>query len=586
MVMMKTIKLGVVGASGSGMPVAPTDDPPYGGDGEDWRTVLARGTNSAYVVDVAQGNTEASSFYLSVTEADSKTGNATTRQVPLDILTALKAGVPPAALYQTVQQLSEDVQALKSVGGRFLQSFPTKADLDAYTIPSTAQNNDYANVQADESQGGATTRYTLSDVSGTMQFVFNYRITDAIATTTVPGNILSSEADGFMFVELDGTTTLNGYDDLVTADANNATAIAANAEAIEEVKGNYLPLTGGTLTGAIQAPNNSDVYFRGVAFFARGIARSTRSVELINADIAASSLAQNIAYYVSTGNERLGYLQTTSTSTWKQLGPFTVSAATFDAGTYQRLAGAIYYITDDVGTITRIVQALDTSPTGAVEEIWRDIVTFTDSAFAPAVAGQFTLGTAELPWGDVYAANAYISQMRVTIPESGYKDVIYVDDPDALRVAAIRVTNNPDSNVILLGVNHPTESQPPAGIQITRTGEGITTSIAGIATTVAGTLTVNGFLTAPNAFKFRARVNSNALDTATSMKIADFTVNGTGDYTFTIDNSSVGNPGAPNTLMSGERSYTCSIDYTAKTVRYAFKDKDGNPADTNFIVSG
>ena len=77
--------------------------------------------------------------------------------------------------YNEITNLRTDVNALINLGGRFIGvSFATKANLDAYTVPTTVKTGDFTYVIDDEARSGATTRYVRNGTTWDFTFTVEY----------------------------------------------------------------------------------------------------------------------------------------------------------------------------------------------------------------------------------------------------------------------------------------------------------------------------------------------------------------------------------------------------------------------------
>ena len=145
---------------------------------------------------------------------NTKTTSTYTRVIPL--VSDNSVGLMTPEAYGEIGSLRNDVNVLQQQGGRFIGvSFATKADLDAYIIPSTVKIGDFTYVLDDNTHEYATTRYIYDGVSFNFAYVINYDPI-RIATSDVAG-IVKSDAgstDGKIFVELDGTMSVVGWNAL------------------------------------------------------------------------------------------------------------------------------------------------------------------------------------------------------------------------------------------------------------------------------------------------------------------------------------------------------------------------------------
>lgn len=174
-------------------------------------------------------------------------GIGTPQAVQLPVANETNAGVMPASAFTQIQQNTANIQSIIQGGGKEWPSVETKADLDAFGMPSGATQNDVIKVRDDETQNGATTQYVATDTNGdgTLEWVFNLIVNFdpiGIATTTQTGVVKSSETDGQVMVEVDGTMSLVGYDEYGNriGDLENDTVKLTGTQTISGVK-NFQP---------------------------------------------------------------------------------------------------------------------------------------------------------------------------------------------------------------------------------------------------------------------------------------------------------------------------------------------------------
>lgn len=133
-------------------------------------------------------------------------------------------GLMTKEAYAAIQNNTQAIEDLKNMGGRYIGiSFATKAQLDAYTIPSTVKVGDFTYISKDETHDNATSLYVCAMNGANKEFRFAYVIEhEAIgtATTTTKGIVMGSTANGKIFVETDGTMSLNGYDNIINSLGN------------------------------------------------------------------------------------------------------------------------------------------------------------------------------------------------------------------------------------------------------------------------------------------------------------------------------------------------------------------------------
>ena len=176
------------------------------------QTISADGTSVTVTLDVYNAQTDTSA--------------QVTRTIPL--ASASAAGVMSKEAYSAVEQLVADVQALKSGSGKYIgESFATKADLDLFVISGDIEAGDFTYVLVDETKGNATTRYSVVN-EGTesipdLKFKFEYPMPVApvgLATMSVAGlvkGVSDTGNNGKIFIELDGTMSVIGWDDLLSS---------------------------------------------------------------------------------------------------------------------------------------------------------------------------------------------------------------------------------------------------------------------------------------------------------------------------------------------------------------------------------
>lgn len=159
-----------------------------------------------------EGGIGASNNQIRLTKGD---GSTLTGTIPL--ATNTSNGLISYTDYKQIIANRDAIQELKNQSGGYIGiSFPIKADLDKYQIPATTTKGSSTFVLDDETHNGATTKYYYDGTSFKFAYVIEY---DPIgtATTTTKGIVLSSQTDGKVFVETDGTMSLNGYDAIITS---------------------------------------------------------------------------------------------------------------------------------------------------------------------------------------------------------------------------------------------------------------------------------------------------------------------------------------------------------------------------------
>jgi hypothetical protein len=192
---------------------------------------------TSVVKDIEIGSTATDvTVTVDVYNAEAKTAVVVNQTIP--IANDAHPGVMPKEAYTALIQMVTDVETLKQQGGKYIGiGFPTKALLDAYTIPSSVNFGDFTYVEVDETHDGGVSRYICVDDNG-KKFQYAYLINEAppgIAGTDHLGFVKSSNTDGKVFVEADGTQSVVGWSAKTTAIANNTaniTALTARVDAI------------------------------------------------------------------------------------------------------------------------------------------------------------------------------------------------------------------------------------------------------------------------------------------------------------------------------------------------------------------
>lgn len=151
-------------------------------------------------------------------------------------------GIMTPEAYNEITSLRNDVSALQQQGGKFIGlSFATKSALNSYIVPSSVKAGDFTYVIDDETKDDSTTRYVFNGATFDFAFVVNYDPV-GIADVDTPGIVKSSASNstGKIFVEMDGTMSLIGWDDYISS--------------INSAIGTKAPLASPALTGTPTAP--------------------------------------------------------------------------------------------------------------------------------------------------------------------------------------------------------------------------------------------------------------------------------------------------------------------------------------------
>lgn len=147
-------------------------------------------------------------------------------------------GLMTAEMVQALNTAIEDIESLKYIGKQ-VASFQTYADAELFDFStlSNVNENDYFIVYEDESrtepsEKDKTTRYVCVDNTPPItidSFQFSNVVVTVfmqVATESELGGVLSTNTNGYIYVENTGAMKLVGYDNLITSINNLATAIA------------------------------------------------------------------------------------------------------------------------------------------------------------------------------------------------------------------------------------------------------------------------------------------------------------------------------------------------------------------------
>jgi hypothetical protein len=160
-------------------------------------------------------------------------GAAGVQTVNLPLASEANAGLIPREAYAQIGQNRDDIHALQESGGAWVGSFATAAALNAYVFAANDRPGDAASVQQDETKNGATTQYRIvSDGDGYLSWEFDMIKTVtpvSQASQTVAGIVKGVDANGKIYVEVDGTMSLVGYDDIILALQSAASGLAQKA---------------------------------------------------------------------------------------------------------------------------------------------------------------------------------------------------------------------------------------------------------------------------------------------------------------------------------------------------------------------
>jgi hypothetical protein len=147
---------------------------------------------------------------------DAVTRQTTTTDIPIPSATqAVHGAMTPAQVTALTNALS-DIEGLKQTGGKFIGTFDTKADLDAYEIPERIKANDFVYVMDDETHDNAISKYVYDGAAFLFALVVEYDPT-GIATITEAGLVLSGDGTaGSVDVDVNGLMTVHGWANATT----------------------------------------------------------------------------------------------------------------------------------------------------------------------------------------------------------------------------------------------------------------------------------------------------------------------------------------------------------------------------------
>lgn len=141
------------------------------------------------------------------------TGIESTTAESMPIVSNTTAGIVLPDVFNTINENTNRITNLEANTSADLTTQPTKADLDAWPLPPNAKQGDTANVRADETEGGASTRYKLdSNLNWVLDIV--YGAPTPQATNTTLGTVKGSLNNGQVAVETDGSMSVVGFDEL------------------------------------------------------------------------------------------------------------------------------------------------------------------------------------------------------------------------------------------------------------------------------------------------------------------------------------------------------------------------------------
>lgn len=204
-----------------------------------------------YIIDPNTGR-----ITLDMLKKDVNNGAETTVSLEVPISSALNDGIITKEQFTEIIALRDDVDQLKNASGNFIGvSFTTKADLDAYTVPDTVRDTDFTYVINDETQGGATSKYSWDADSRAWQFVYTIDFEPIGIATNESAGIVKAQnggADGTVAVEaLTGDMTVNGWSTI----NNSIDSVLSYSEAFVYPQSGYI--------SAMFQNDGTEIYFPG-----------------------------------------------------------------------------------------------------------------------------------------------------------------------------------------------------------------------------------------------------------------------------------------------------------------------------------
>lgn len=216
--------------------------------------------------NVAINSDDASTTKLDLTRYDAQTGAITFDQVPLPVANENQAGIWNPSMYAGFLTMQNNVNTLLDT-----QAIPS-VDLETDSPTSAECTTAYTNAEGHAPSSGSRLYNTFNQgvwlcLDGTnWVMVSGTTVGNAIATTSTPGVVLSTNADGMVYVEVNGGMSVVGWDGIKTSVNNNTNNIAtlqSQVSILQSASGNYVMRAGDTMTGAlrIQTSDTANVGF-------------------------------------------------------------------------------------------------------------------------------------------------------------------------------------------------------------------------------------------------------------------------------------------------------------------------------------
>lgn len=214
--------------------------------------------------------------------------NATTKKVEqvnkaLKLVSSAQAGYMTGDMYDLFRTALQDIEDLKGLGGDFLGlSFATYEEFAAYGPPPTdSKINDYVYILKDETHNNETTLYRVIKQGEEKVFAFAFSFgsnVGNIANDTTLGIVKGSadidENKGKIYVEIDGTMSLIGWDEITQAIGALQTFVNETLPSI------YAPLDSPEFVGTPTVPTAPDYAVNKEVINAEWIARNVKRYTL------------------------------------------------------------------------------------------------------------------------------------------------------------------------------------------------------------------------------------------------------------------------------------------------------------------
>lgn len=190
--------------------------------------------NRDVVTGVTNATPSVSTVSIDTTKTNLSTGTTTTSAVSLPVASTTQAGVMSKAIYDTLDQNTQDINAMKngSVAITGISASPSQQDITDLWKLTTGFDEVINGARVYDVDNNKVWTYYTNDTtwheaSNTTQ------VTISTFTNSTEGTIKGSTTDGQVFAENDGTGSVNGWDTLsgqVTSNTSKLGTIASGAE--------------------------------------------------------------------------------------------------------------------------------------------------------------------------------------------------------------------------------------------------------------------------------------------------------------------------------------------------------------------